>query len=164
MIATGAAAVMGGTLRILAIFTAQAFTPQTLAYFYCLIDIFLLLGLVGWYVSRAGKLGGAGLLGFVAATTGILVIRTAGLFGGYSYTLGSALLVAGLAVMNARTLLRRDGPLLAPVQWLASLTCGIASFALGPHAGPLAGLAAIVLFGSGFVAAGGELLRIRAQT
>jgi hypothetical protein len=164
LIAAGAAAAMGGTLRIAAIFTIDAFMMQTLMYLYYLIDIFLMLGLVGWYVSRAGRLGVAGLAGFIVATAAILMIRSPNLFGEQNYRLGSAMLAVGLAIMNAPTLLRRDGPVLAPSLWLASLACGIVSFAfkpVAPYFGAFASLAAMVLFGSGFVMAGADLLRIR---
>jgi hypothetical protein len=167
MIAAGATAAMGGSLRIVAMFTVGTFTMQTLIYLYYLIDIFLMLGLVGWYVSRASKLGNAGLAGFIVATAAILMIRSPNLFGQQNYLLGSAMLAAGLAIMNAPTLLRRDGTLLVPTLWLASLACGAISFACNLMALRLRAVvdsAAIVLFGSGFVMAGAELLRIRERT
>ena len=166
-IAAGAAATMGGTLRIVAIFTTDAFTAQTLSYLYYTIDVFLMLGLIGWYVSRADKLGSAGLAGFIVAAAAILMIRSANLFGEQNYLIGSAMLATGLVIMNAPTLLRRDGRVLVPALWLVSLASGVVSFAfkpVAPHFGALAGLTAIVLFGSGFVMAGAELLRIRERS
>jgi hypothetical protein len=153
-IATGVAATLGGAMRIAAIFTTHAFAARTLSYFYCAIDVFLMLGLTGWYVSRAGKLGGAGLAGFVVAAAAILTIRSTNLFGAQTYVLGSALLLVGLGIMNLPTLLRRDGSIVAPALWLASLACGIAAAALAS----MAALAAL-LFGLGFVIAGVEILR-----
>ena len=159
MIAAGVAAATGGTLRIAAIFTVEAFPAQTLLYLYYAIDVFLMLGLAGWYVSRAGKLGQAGLAGFIVATAAILTIRSGSLFGAQTYALGSALLLGGLAIMNLPTFLRRDGSIVAPALWLASLACGIGAVAF---ASPvlLTALAAL-LFGLGFAMAGVELLRIR---
>jgi hypothetical protein len=81
MLAAGIAALTGGVLRIIAIFTTGTFAPQTLAWFYFLIDVLLMLGLVGWYVPRADRLGGIGLIGFVTAAGAILLIRSAGLLG-----------------------------------------------------------------------------------
>jgi hypothetical protein len=161
-IGTGAAAILGGALRIAAIFTTAAFAAQTLSYFYYAIDVLLMLGLIGWYVSRAGKLGSAGLVGFIVSTAAILMIRSADLFGAQTYALGSALLLVGLGIMNLPTLLRRDGSMAAPALWMASLACGIAVAVLVSPSWPAA-LAAL-LFGSGFVTAGVELLRIRERT
>jgi len=152
----GVAALTGGALRIIAIFTTGTFAPQTLAWFYFLIDVLLMLGLVGWYVPRADRLGSIGLIGFVTAASAILLIRSAGLLGADTYQAGAALLATGVAVMSAAALLRRDKPLLAPILWLLCLTCGIAALAFKPVA-----IAAFVLFGFGYVAAGIELLRER---
>ncbi len=152
IVAAGICAVLGGTLRIVAMFGMGS----SAAYLYYVIDVFLMLGLIGWYVSRAEKLGEAGMFGFAVATIAILMIRSIDLFGKQNYGLGAALLVIGLAIMNLPALLRRDGPQLAPALWLASLVCGIAAFAFLP----LVYLAAL-LFGTAFVAAGVELLRAR---
>jgi hypothetical protein len=152
----GSAAAMGGALRIAAIFTTTMTTPQTLAWFYFLIDVLLTLGLVGWYVLRAERLGGVGLTGFVIALSAILLIRSAGLLGA-TYQTGAALLAVGLAVMSTAALLRRDKPLLAPILWLLCLMSGVATLAIKPVA-----TAAVVLFGLGYIAAGVELLRDRA--
>jgi hypothetical protein len=156
-IVAGAAAVTGGALRIVAIFTTGTFAPQTLAWFYFLIDVLLTLGLVGWYVPRADRLGGVGLTGFVTAAGAILLIRSAGLLGANTYQAGATLLAVGLAVMSAAALWRRDKPVLAPMLWLLCLASGIAALAFRPVA-----MAAFVLFGLGYVAAGVELLRKRA--
>jgi hypothetical protein len=160
-IATGTAAAAGGTLRIAVIFTTTAFDAKTLSYVYYAIDVLLILGLTGWYVSRARKLGGAGLTGFIVSAAAILMIRSTYLFGAQTYVLGSALLLAGLAIMNLPTLLRRDGSMLAPALWLGSLTCGIVAVALASPA--LLTAPAALLFGLGFVTAGVDLLRSREQ-
>ena len=159
-VVAGAAALAGGALRLAAIFATSAFAPQTLAWFYLLIDILLMLGLAGWYHARAERLGGAGLTGFVIAIVAILLIRSAGLFGAATYQTGAALFAVGLAVMSVPALLGADRPLLAPALWLACLSAGIAALALKPLAAPL-GTAAVVLFGLGYLAAGVELLRER---
>ena len=159
-IVTGAAAFAGGTLRIAAIFTTSAFAPQTLVYFYFLIDVLLLLGLAGWYTSRAERLGVLGLIGFAVATVAILMIRSAGLLGAVTYQMGAAVFAVGLAVMSLPALLKADRPLLAPALWLACLPTGIAALALKPLAVPL-GMAAVVLFCLGYLAAAVELLRER---
>ncbi len=153
---SGAAAVAGGVLRIAAIFTAVAFAPQTLAWFYFSIDVLLMLGLAGWYTSRGERLGTAGLLGFVVSLSAILLIRSNGLLGTDTYQTGATLLAMGLAVMSAAALIRHDKPVLAPILWLLCFAAGIAALAVKPVA-----IAAFVLFGVGYIAAGAELLRGR---
>jgi len=105
---------------------------------------------------RAERLGGLGLIGFIIALGAILLIRSAGLLGA-TYQTGATLLAVGLAVMSAAALLRRDKPLLAPILWLLCLLSGVAALAFAPAA-----MAAFVLFGLGYIAAGVELLRGRA--
>ena len=155
LVLTGAAAAMGGTARIAAIFTTPIAAPQTLAWFYFAIDVLLMLGLAGWYVLRAERLGHAGLIGFVIALSAILLIRSADQLGA-TYRTGASMLAVGLAVMSAAALLRGDKPLLAPTLWLLCLVSGVVAFAFAPAA-----TAAFVLFGLGYVAAGVELLRSR---
>lgn len=158
MLAAATAAILGGTLRIATMLPLGVATA--LPYLYYVTDIFLMLGLVGWYVSRADRLGAAGLLGFMVATVAILMIRSIDLFGARNYAVGAALLLAGLSLMNVPTLQRRDGAILAPALWLASLACGIAATGLAPIAVALVQIAA-VLFAAGFIAAGIELFQAR---
>lgn len=149
------AAIMGGALRIVDSFTGAVFSAHTLDWFYFATDVFLMLGLIGWYVSRFEMLGMAGAVGFAVAVTAILIIRSAFLFGPQGYMLGAALLLAGLIVMHLPSLLRREGPMLAPLLWLASaVIAAVAYFASGPMA-----VIAGVLFGLGFIAAGWSLWR-----
>jgi len=150
----GIAAIAGGAIRIANTFMTRMFDAHTLALTYLLTDVFLLLGLIGWYASRAGKLGTSGVVGFTAAVVGILMIRSAELFPGYGYLAGATVLLAGLVVMSMRTLLRRDGALLPPLLWLLSFACAIASIAVTPLS-----ILSAAFFGAGFICAGIQLLR-----
>lgn len=151
---SGAAAIAGGALRIANTFTTHLLDPHTLVFTYLVTDVFLLFGLMGWYASRANKLGLSGVIGLAIAVIGILIIRSADLFPGYGYLLGATALLAGLAVMSVPALLRRDGPMLSPVLWLLSFVCALASVALAPLA-----IVSAVLFGAGFICAGLGLIR-----
>ncbi len=111
-------------------------------------------GLIGWYGWRAEKLGIAGLIGFVSGVVGILVIRSAALFGPQGYVIGATLLLAGLVAMNGPALIRRDRPICPPLLWLAAFVLGVASLVYAP----LAWVAGTV-FGIGYVFAGIALLR-----
>ena len=151
---SGAASIIAGAVRILNTFTTHLPSTRTLDLLYLLTDILLLLGLIGWYVSRASKLGASGAIGFVISIAGILIIRSAGLFPGYGYLTGAMALLAGLVVMNAPTLLRWNDAILPPILWLLSLVCAVSSFALA-----FLGIISATLFGAGFICAGFHLLR-----
>jgi hypothetical protein len=151
---TGTAAIAGGLLRIANTFTIHAFDAHTLALAYLLTDVLLLLGLTGWYASRADRLGVSGMAGFAITVAGILVIRSADLFPGTGYLIGAATLLVGLAIMSAQILLRRNDTIVPPLLWLLSLLSAALSIALAPLA-----IVSAVLFGAGFICAGLHLVR-----
>ena len=154
----GAAAIAGGLLRIANSFTGSMFSAPTLDQIYFATDLLLMLGVAGWYFSRAERLGTPGMTGFVIAVFALLMIRSGAMFGPHGYMQGAALLVAGLIVMNLLTLFRRDGPLLPVMLWLVALVIAAMAFVAS---GPLTTVAG-VLFGLGFVAAGVDLWRGKA--
>ena len=151
---SGSAAIAGGALRIANIFTRHMLDAHALGLTYLVTDVFLLLGLTGWYGSRAEKLGMSGVIGFAAAVIGILIIRSADLFPGYGYPLGAGALLAGLVIMSIPTLTRRDASIVAPGLWLLSFLCALASIAIAPLA-----IVSAALFGAGFICAGLHLMR-----
>lgn len=150
----GALAIAGGIMRATNGALAHGLDSHALALAYLATDLCLLLGLIGWYASRASGLGPSGAVGFAGAVTGILVIRSAAIFPGYGYRMGAALLLAGLVVMSARQFLRRTQIGWPAWFWLGSFACAMIS-TLEP---PLA-VASAILFGAGFVCAGSALLR-----
>jgi len=152
--AGGLAAVAGGALRLAEPLLSGSLGGRPLQFVYFGIDVFLLLGLTAWYGWRAGKLGIAGLTGFVVGVTGILVIRSADLFAPRGYMIGATLLLTGLVVMNTPALVRRERPIWPPLLWLAALVCALASLGYVPLAA-VAGAA----FGIGYMLAGIALLR-----
>ncbi len=146
------AAMAGGLLRIAGTFAAQlgAHDAQLI---YFATDVLLVAGLLGIYLSRRGVLGAMGFAGFAVALFGILMIRSAELFGGYA--MGAAITITGFVVLGIAMLLARMEKT-APILWIASLVLGIAGSALKldvPAA--LAGVA----FGAGFALAGWTLYR-----
>lgn len=151
---SGAVAIAGGALRIAEPVLRSALTASFLSFAYLAIDVLLLFGIIGWYGWRADKLGIAGLAGFATGVAGILIIRSASLFGAPGYQIGAAALLLGLAIMNTPALIRREGPVAAPSLWLASFVCGLASLIFAPL-----GVVAGVLFGLGYVLCGLALLR-----
>jgi len=151
---SGAAAIAGGALRIANTLTLHVLDPHTLDLGYLLTDLFLLLGLTGWYAAHAGKLGASGIAGFAIAVAGILVIRSAALFPGYGYQAGAMALLAGLVVMNLTALVPMARARLAAWLWLAAFGCAMASLVA-----PALAIVSAVLFGAGFICAGIGLLR-----
>jgi hypothetical protein len=154
----GIAAIAGGVLRILDSFTAESFSPRTLALLYLITDVLLLFGIAGVYWSRRTTLGIAGVAGVAVFAFGILWIRfsaftMAGISG---YRLGAAISLIGLAVLSAEELLRGRGADSAPIFWLAALLFAVAG-ALGLMVS-LTTIAAGVAFGAGFIMAGRRVL------
>jgi hypothetical protein len=151
----GIAAIVGGALRLGEPALRMMFAGNALLISFFVIDVFLLLGLFGWYAWRAEKLGIAGLIGFMSGAVGIMTIRSADLFAGRSgYIAGATLLLAGFVVMNTGALTRRDGPICPPLLWLIAFLCGLGSLAYAPLA-----FVAGTVFGIGYIFAGVSLLR-----
>jgi hypothetical protein len=153
----GAFAVLGGVLR-----TGSTFIPwdgsdaiETLAF---VIDVCLLFGLIGVYLSVRAQVGWFGFAAFAVALTGIasIVGPDGMMFGINTYQLGTLIIVAGLVAFSIAMLVRRAGSRLAAVLWIASPIVAIAStMANQPENGfSLGG----ILFGLGFVVAGLRLV------
>jgi hypothetical protein len=126
--ALAGAAIIGGLMRI-----AGSFVPGDPQMLYPATDIALLLGAAGLWLTRRG--GIAGTIGIGVFVAGILAIR----FG--FYAIGAPVALIGLVVWSIEALFK--GARVAPVLWIAALI-----------AGPFSVVAAGVLFGLGFVAAG----------
>lgn len=150
----GAAAIIGGAMRVGEPLLKAMLAGNALLISYFVIDVFLLLGLIGWYAWRAQKLGIAGLIGFVSSAVGILVIRSAGLFAPQGYVIGATLLLAGLVVMNLPALIRWERPICPPLLWLIAFVCGLGSLGYLPLA-----FVGGTVFGIGYIFAGISLLR-----
>lgn len=156
----GAAGILGGGLRI-----GTSFLPweawdgsdaiESLAF---AIDIFLMFGLIGTYLSVRAQVGWFGFAAFAVALSGIasIVGPDGMMFGVNTYQLGVLIIVAGLAAFSVALLVRRAGSALAAALWIASPAVAIASTVVNqPENGFwLGGL----LFGAGFVAAGWRLV------
>lgn len=156
----GVAALLGGGARVAASFIPWSPGDASLEALYAAIDMLLLLGLFGVYARKAAVLGPVGLIGFVAATCALSLIGgpDADPFGVSTYRVGASILSVAMALFGVVALVRRAMPPWAPICWLASLGAGLAS--TGADASG-SFMAAGVLFGAGFVAAGLELATSR---
>ena len=150
---------IGGTLRVIAVFIP--YTPETawLEALYAIIDLGFLFGLVAAYLSTADTLRLPGLVGFVIALSGVasIVGPDAQMFGVDFYWAGSSVFVTGLAILSADLLRARQHSVAASF-WLASTLVGIASaVSVLPFAFEIAGAA----LGCGFIASGLTILTQR---
>jgi hypothetical protein len=151
---SGAAALAGGLLRI-ASALPLGLDQVTLEGLWTAIDIMLSLGLIGIYLVRAEKLGLLGLAGFTLAMAALSFIGgpDRDVFGFSTYEQGAAALAISLAGFSLAWLRAGERPWAAPLCWFATLiAAGIPDYGA---------MAAGVLFGAGFVAAGWDLLRRR---
>ncbi len=73
------AAIVGGVLRVADAFMTAAVAVHIQQVAYVVTDLILMFGLCGIYPSRSNRLGWAGLIGFVASVTGILMVRSSAL-------------------------------------------------------------------------------------
>ena len=152
---SGAAAALGGALRVAAAFIPPNPDTPALELLYFVIDISLLFGLIGIYAAECERLGWLGLIGFVVAATGIATIvgPDADIFGISIYNTAVSVIGFGLAVMSVAMLWSGQLPRWIPALWIGSLLAGVAATAV-PDAKQAAFLAAGILFALGFLTAG----------
>lgn len=158
--ASGAAALAGGVLRIIAAFPVSD-DPVTLEWLYTIIDVLLLFGIMGIYLSRAARLGFLGLASFGVAVAALSFIGgpDADPFGFSTYQEGAAAFAIAMVALSLAWLRAGEKPLFAPACWFASvIAAGV--MAMLPAPLPSYGFAvAGILFGAGFALAGLGLLR-----
>jgi len=151
------AAVIGGGLRISAGLVPAMMDAPSRELLYFTVDALLIAGLMGLYLDRSRELGWSGILGFAIAVLGLLIVRSAQMrvFGIGGYAVGAPVALIGTTLLGVSLALRGTQRWAAGL-WLASLAIGhAASFGAGESWIPLA---AGILFGAGFVAAGFALL------
>lgn len=146
------AAIVGGVLRLIEPLMDRALHGATLHTFYVLIDVFLILGFIGFGMATA-RLGKAGA---AIGVVGLLLIRIGAATGMALYQPGAALALFGAAFIGADILGRRAKSALAAALFIAALVLGLA--ALLPHITMPAATAAGIAFGLGFVLEGIALL------
>ncbi|KQY29371.1 hypothetical protein ASD38_08430 [Caulobacter sp. Root487D2Y] len=155
----GLAAVLGGTIDLFGPLLYPHLAEPVRLSTYVLIDVLLLFGMLGVQSVAGRVMGWPGLVGFVIAVSGVLLVRSsaAGIWGAASYTVASAVWSIGMVVVGA-ALLAGKGPFRAPAAlWIAAFVIGLAGLALKDQG--LAHRLAGWCFALGFVAAGVILAR-----
>jgi hypothetical protein len=154
--AGGMAAIVGGILRAAASFAPSVGSDIEQQLLYLLVDIFLLLGLLGFYELRHQDVGQAGALGFMLALVGLLVVRSSRAIPGFDlYPAGALTFAGGLIALTGSAW---NVTMLAgwvPTGFIVSTLLGF----VGTVAGNVGGLFVLsgVLFGAAFAGLGREL-------
>lgn len=150
----GAAAVIGGLLRIASTFIPWAPNVVWLEVFYFVIDELLLLGLMGFFIAHRARLGFLGFIAAAIAGSGIALIvgPDAVMFGIDFYQSGVLIITAGLTLLSLVILATGAAPWWVALCWLGSAVTGVGGAAAGQA--EIGFLAGGILFGLGFVAAG----------
>jgi hypothetical protein len=154
---SAAAAIFAGALRIGSSFLAARLGTTAAELLYLVIDTGFVLAIPGAYLSRHGRLGIAGFVGFLLALCGAasIVGPDGELAGIQMYRLGGGILVLGLGILGGAQLRLGAERLGSSIGWLAALVATIAAAATqAPWLVTLVG----VLFGLAFIASGRELL------
>jgi hypothetical protein len=155
----GAAAVIGGVLRIASSFPLSL-DPMMQEALYDITDAMLLFGVIAIYLERHEQLGYLGFVSFAVAVGALSFIGgpDADPFGFSTYQQGAATLLIALLGLSFAWLRAGQKPLWAPGLWfLSAIAIGALSRLPAPfnaYGLPTAG----VLFGAGFVAAGAALI------
>lgn len=158
----GAAAMTGGTLRVIAAAIPYQADSPGLEVFYAVIDICLLLGLVTLYVAAARRMGWLGLAAFTISFAALasIVGPDASAFEIDFYEAGITVLVIAMGLFGS-LLVRARIFMWAAMLWIAAFIPAGASTILSPEI--MQALSGLV-FGLGFVAAGYALFRPASKT
>jgi hypothetical protein len=153
----GAAAIVGGILRLAAAWPDLPLSPAGREMLYFLVDLVLVLGLIGLFGGLPRFRSWLGWMGFVGAVAGFLMVRTGDrLAGPGSYMIAAsvvaaALALAGLSLITAKGLVRYTG-----AAWIASFLVAMGGVIVKA---PGSFLVASLLFCLGFILGGVALVR-----
>ncbi len=150
-----AAAILGGSLRVVSTFVPYKPDSPRLELLYGTVDILMLFGLMAVYSNVSRRIGWTGMAGFILAASSLasIVGPDPDRFGIDFYEAGASGLLVGLALLAAALLKhRRLQP--AALLWLAALASALIGILSSLE---LAVTFAGLLLGLGFAAAGFQL-------
>ena len=120
------AAIIGGVLRAAASFAPSVGSDVELQLLYFVVDVFLLLGVLGFYELRHEDIGRTGALGFVLALVGLAVVRSSRAIAGVDlYAVGALTFVSGLMALCVSAWRVKTLAVWVPVAFLASTLAGL---------------------------------------
>jgi hypothetical protein len=152
----GMAAIVGGVLRVAASFAPNVGSDVERQLLYLAIDVFLLLGVLGFYELRHEDIGRAGAVGFLLALVGLSVVRSSRAIPGVDlYPVGALAFAVGLLVSCVSAWKVKTLAIWVPVALFGSVLAGLVGTVVqgGGWVFVLSGVA----FGVGFAGLGYEV-------
>ena len=154
--AGGMAAIIGGVLRAAASFAPNAGSNVEQQLLYLTVDMFLLLGLLGFYELRHHEAGRTGAFGFLLALFGLVVVRSSRAIPGFDlYPLGALVFVGGLIALCGSAWIAKTLAFWVPAAFVVSTLLGLVG-TVADNSGRLFVLSG-VLFGAAFAGLGREV-------
>ena len=151
--AGGMAAIVGGVLRAAASFAPSVGSDSERQLLYLVVDMFLLLGLLGFYELCHQDIGRTGALGFLLALFGLVVVRSSRVIPGLDlYPVGALAFVGGLIVLCGSAWRVKTLAVWIPMAFVVSTLVGLVGRA-ADNSGWLLVLSG-VLFGVAFAGLG----------
>ena len=152
----GLAALLAGILRGIASFIPDTTPDPALQLLYFSTDVFILLGIIALYGIQYKETGKIGLVGFLIAVVGILVIRSSQAITGVNlYPAGALIFSLGLIILGVRLWLAKVLPSWVVGLWVLSISAGVIAYFVPWH--NLLLVMAGLMFAVGFAAAGIKL-------
>jgi hypothetical protein len=156
---TGAAALTGAAIDVLGPAIYPRLAEPWPHLIYVTIDVLLLFGMLGVWSAARRAASVLGLVGFVVAVFGVMLVRTASaeIFGKASYMIAASIWSIGMVVWSvdlarAKDLFRKSAGL-----WILALAVGLVGLAVKDQ-GLIAHLPKLA-FAGGFIAAGFDLFK-----
>lgn len=154
--AGGTAAIVGGVLRVAASFVPSVGSDASLQLLYLVIDVFLLLGVLGFYELRHEDIGRVGAVWFLLALVGLNIVRSSRAIPGVDlYPIGAMVLVIALLALCVSAWKVKTLAVWVPMAFLASVIAGLVGTVV-KGAGWLIILSGVT-FGVAFVGLGREV-------
>lgn len=154
--AGGIIAIVGGILRAAASFAPSFGSESDRQILYLVVDVFLLLGLLGFYELRYQDVGRTGACGFLLALLGLVVIRSSRAIPGLDlYPVGAMAVAGGLIVLCASAWRVNALAVWVPTAFIGSTLLGLAGTVSANSQWLL--IVSGVVFGTAFAGLGREV-------
>jgi len=154
--AGGMAAIVGGVLRAAASFAPSVGSDIDRQLLYLVVDMFLLVGLLGFYGLRHQDVGRTGALGFLLALFGLMVVRSSRVIPGLDlYPMGALAFVVGLIALCGSASSVKKLAVWVPTAFVVSTLVGLVG-TVADNSGWLLVLSG-VMFGAAFGGLGREV-------
>ena len=158
--AGGIAAIVGGILRAAASFAPGLGSDVDRQMLYFAVDMFLLLGLLGFYELCYQDVGRTGAFGFLLTLFGLIVVRSSRAIPGLDlYPVGAMAVAAGLIVLCGSAWRVKALAIWVPTAFVVSILVGL----VGTVAANSEWLSVVsgVVFGAAFAGLGREVWSAR---